>query len=245
MSPSQLRLWVQEQRDNEALPFNGLTFLRLTGDLDREALERAFEALLERHESLRTIFIQEEGEPRQKIVSPETLGFNIVYHDFSNEADPEARALETGLQERLKRFDFSAGPILRVGLYRLSKDSYLLMMCSHHIITDEWSVQVQSKELIALYNAYRRGEDSPLAPLSIQYKDYAAWLLSMLSGEELERYRDYWLEQFSDQIPVLSLPSDRPRPEVPTFQGNEHYFTLSPEQHNGCLLYTSPSPRDS
>ncbi len=234
LSHAQRRLWVLEQRTEEALPFNGLYQYRLYGKLDRQALARAFDTLLDRHESLRTVFELINGEVRQRVLEREAIGFAVDYEDLSESIDPQGRLEEHLEQLANTAFDLSKGPLLRVKLLRLGREEHAFLFSDHHIISDEWSMQVLFKEVLELYNAYYHGQSNPLTPLAIQYKDYVGWQLEELSGEKLEEHRRYWLDQFSGELPVLELPSDRPRPPVQSHRGDQLYFKL-PEELSGSF----------
>ncbi len=234
LSHAQRRLWVLEQRTEEALPFNGLYQYRLYGKLDRQALARAFDTLLDRHESLRTVFELINGEVRQRVLEREAIGFAVDYEDLSESTDPQGRLEEHLEQLATTAFDLSKGPLLRVKLLRLGREEHAFLFSDHHIISDEWSMQVLFKEVLELYNAYYHGQSNPLTPLAIQYKDYVGWQLEELSGEKLEEHRRYWLDQFSGELPVLELPSDRPRPPVQSHRGDQLYFKL-PEELSGSF----------
>jgi tyrocidine synthetase-3 len=255
LSHAQRRLWVLDQRQQDALPFNGLEVFRLEGLLDLEVLGSAFDSLIDRHESLRTVFELVDGEPRQRILSREESGFRVDHTDLRSgaldganrgveetqmkaaniEGQQEVAVARLVEQEARIPFDLQTGPMFRVRVVQLADHRWLILFASHHIISDEWSMQVLVKELLSLYNAYKKGAPNPLAPLPIQYKDYAAWQLAELRNEHVNHHRQYWLRQFAGELPVLDLPSDRTRPSIQTFKG-DHVPIVLPEEGSEKLL---------
>ncbi|MGB3468224.1 MAG: condensation domain-containing protein, partial [Cyclobacteriaceae bacterium] len=230
LSPAQLRHWLLEQHENEALPFNSLSLLKFTGDLNYEVLNKAFETLVARHETLRTIFIQKGGTPYQRVLSLEESGFTIRREDLRGVESPEAEARQRAREVRLTPFKLDKEPMIRVSIYQLSEDEHVLMIAAHHIIIDEWSVHLMARELGALYNAYLHGESNPLTALPVQYRDYTEWLQNRLAGSETDAHRSYWLDRFSGPFPTLDLATDYKRPEVRSFRGAEYRSQVPADQ---------------
>ncbi len=208
------------------------------GDTDLDALRQAFDTLLQRHESLRTVFVDDEEEgQRQRIIPQDQLDFNIAYKDLRSLTDGEA-AVRAYVQQQLHQpFSLDQGPLLRVTLYRLQDEQWLLAYVIHHIICDGWSMTIMLKELLQLYEAYRRGAANPLAPLRIQYKDYVHWQQEQLTGTMLETHRDYWKSVFSKGIPRLDL-SARNRPPVFSYRGHMLSFMVRPDIVSALLSGT-------
>ncbi|MGF6848998.1 amino acid adenylation domain-containing protein/non-ribosomal peptide synthase protein (TIGR01720 family) [Chitinophaga sp. W3I9] len=230
LSSAQRRLWVLCQFEDGNMAYNMPGAYILKGALNRDALENAFNQLITRHESLRTVFREQDGgEIRQFILSPEDINFKIAYSDFRNKADKEALIKKIIRAESLHRFDLSRGPLLRAVLFQLDDDRHALIYTMHHIISDDWSMRILVEELFALYNAHVLNREVHLTALRIQYKDYAAWQQEQLRGEALETHRNYWLEQFSGALPVLQLPADKPRPAVKSYNGDIIYGVIEPE----------------
>src|SRR5579859_2993246 len=217
LSSSQHRLWILSQSREGNIAYNMPAAYVFEGSLDIEALESAFSAIIERHESLRTVFRKDDqGEPRQYILLPATAAFRIAYQDLR----PGQERLNEAIREDFsKPFDLGNGPLLRAGLYQVTDNKWIFTYVVHHIISDGWSMDILIKELIILYKAYSKGETSPFSPLRIQYKDYAAWQREQLRGEALEEQKSYWLRQFEGELPVLELPGDKTRPAVKTYSG--------------------------
>src|SRR4029079_12890630 len=122
----------------------------------------------------------------------------------------------------------SRGPLIRARLLQVEEEEHIFLLTLHHIITDGWSMEVIVKELIELYESYHHGHSNPLVPLRIQYKDFAHWQNEQIKSNRIEADRRYWLKQFSDEVPVLDLPADYPRPDIQTFNGNLSELSLDP-----------------
>src|SRR5581483_6823229 len=177
-------------------------------------------------ESLRTTFQMCEGQPVQVIHGQSPCALPVV--DLSTLA-PSAREREAQLlmrQESGRPFDLTRGPLVRSMLLRWSLQEHLLLLTLHHIIADGWSELVLVRELSTLYQAYVAGEPSPLAPLALQYADFALWQRGWLQGEVLEDHLAYWRKQLA-QVPALELPTDHPRPSVQSFEGAAQSMYLS------------------
>jgi hypothetical protein len=192
--------------------------LRLEGALDREALVRALDRIVARHEALRTVFAQVDGEPEQRIAPAET-GFHLLSHDLGGHAGAEAELDRLLAEEAGAPFDLERGPLIRGRLIRLAPERHVLLVTMHHIVSDGWSMGVLTHELSTLYRAFRRGEADPLPPLPVQYADYAAWQRRWLEGEALREQADFWRETLSGAPELLGLPLDRPRPVQQDFAG--------------------------
>ncbi|NOK35298.1 non-ribosomal peptide synthase/polyketide synthase, partial [Corallococcus exercitus] len=220
LSFAQQRLWFLDRLEPGSPAYNLCAAVRLDGVLDVAALERAFSEVVRRHEPLRTTFHADaEGHARQHIHPPAPLGLARV--DVSS-LSPEVRELEV---QRLARevsrrpFDLSTGPLLHVTLARLSDTHHVLVLCMHHIVSDGWSMGVLVREVGALYEAFRRGQPSPLTELVVQYVDHAAWQRDGFQGEAMARHLEWWRQQLSGMPPHLELPTDSPRPSVQRFDG--------------------------
>jgi Condensation domain len=201
--------------------------VRLRGRLDRAALEWSFAALLQRHEALRTRFVEIEGAPVQVIDAPNAAAMQV--EDVS-ELAREGGALAVLQRVRVvtqQPFDLKQGPLFRVHLLRLSGDEHIAVVTMHHIVSDGWSVGILIREIGALYTAHIQGQPSPLPELTIQYADYVMWQRGWLQGEVLEKQLAYWKDQLSGAPVALELPTDRPRPPVQSYRGQVVSFELS------------------
>jgi len=229
-SHAQKRLWMLEQMDSGNIAYNMPGLLRLDGPLNRRALETAFSELVNRHESLRTGFILKNGEPYQKILNGDSDTCDVVrFEDLSNQPDPEAAVRNRAEADANTPFDLEKGRLIRVTLLKISEDRHYLVFNMHHIISDGWSINILIREFCLLYEAFCDGTPSPLPPLPIQYRDYAIWQNRKLSRGDLNPLRDYWRQKLSGEIPVLDLPTDRPRPPMHTFNGDRIPFSLGTE----------------
>lgn len=220
LSSAQRRLWVLNQFSEGSNAYNLPGVYVFEGEVDRGALEYAFDALILRHEALRTVFRETgDGDVRQVILPAEDAGFKIDFFDLSDTENPEEK-LEQMIQSSLSTpFDLAAGPLIRASLYCLAADQWVFTYTMHHIISDGWSMNVLINEFLLHYNAQLTGEHYTPSALRIQYKDYAAWQQSRLTGEFLEFHKSYWLKQFEGELPVLDLPTDKPRPAAKTYNG--------------------------
>ncbi len=226
LSFAQQRLWFIDQFEPNSAQYNLPDVVRLRGTLDINALARALDEIVRRHEVLRTTFPTVDGQP-VPVVTPE-LSVPLPIVDLSDrpEAEREAEALRLANAEARRPFDLARGPLLRATLLRLRADEHLALLTLHHIASDGWSSGVLTRELAALYSAFAAGAPSPLPPLPLQYADYAAWQRSWLHGDVLAAQLDYWRRTLGEDPPALDLPTDRPRPAVQTSRGALLPFTL-------------------
>jgi len=224
---SQQRAWFLEQLEPGASVYNIPFAATLTGRLDRTALERAFREIARRHEVLRTTFVEIAGKPTQLVAEFSEIGvavFDLIGLDESNK---EAEARQIIKEESELPFNLSTGPLMRVTLLRLAKQQHILLVVMHHIISDGWSIGVLLKELAALYEAFCRGEESPLKQLQLQYGDYAVWQRDWLKTEVLDQQLRYWKENLGQEFPALELPTDRMRPAVRSHAGAQERLEIS------------------
>ena len=228
LSFGQELLWALDQAVPGVVAYNVPRVVRINGALDIAALQRALDALVARHEILRTRFVARPGGPEQVIdpAAPVPVAFTdlCAVDDDSREETLQAR-LAT---EARRYFDLARDAQLRVSLYRLGADEHVLQLVSHHVVSDEWSRDVLFHELGALYDAARAGRDADLPPLAIQYADYAVWQRAELEKGELANQLRYWRERLRD-LPSLDLPTDRPRTAMPAFEGSRYRFSLPAE----------------
>jgi len=226
LSYAQQRLWFIDKLGKGSAQYNMPDSHLLDGEFQLSAFKHALATVLERHEVLRTHFVEENGEPRQVIATSYALPLQL--HDFSKLSEQE-RMNEAGRlmrEESRTPFDLSRDLMLRVRVLKLSEQSHLVLYTMHHIASDGWSRGILRSELGALYSAYSSGKENPLQPLPIQYADYAQWQRRWLQGEVLDKQLSYWREQLSDLPPVHGLPLDRPRPTEQTFRGSTERFAL-------------------
>ncbi len=226
LSFSQERLWVVDQMETRSAAYHVPTALRLTGDLNIAALESSFSEIVRRHEVLRTTFTMRGTAPVQTIAP--AMPMRLLVETLARRADEdEATAVERVIQEAIARpFNLRTGPLLCVRLWRLASDRHVLAIVMHHIVSDAWSAWVLRRELWTLYDAYRRGERSPLPELPLQYADYAVWQRTRAQDPAFARQLMYWTTQLAGAPAVLELPADRPRPATRSGRGGWVPFTM-------------------
>lgn len=232
LSTAQRRLWKLSQSDENSTAFNLPAAYYLNGDLNAGAFDRAFRMLTARHESLRTVFKIIDEEPKQEIVNQKNFPFKVEEIDLREDPRPENRAWALANEYARHVFDLSIGPLIRAVLFRFENEKYLFLLITHHIISDNRSMEVLVNDLAALYNGALNGRENPLSPLNMQYKDFSAGQSRQLKDGTFNSHRDYWLEQFKGPVPVLELPYDYPRPKVKTYNGAAVNFLLPFSQNN-------------
>jgi amino acid adenylation domain-containing protein len=226
LSYAQQRLWFLDLYDDGHAAYNIPATLRLEGPVEAALVQRTFDVLIARHESLRTVFGQSGGLPVQIVRAPSCL--QVRFSDLSGLAqeERESRAREQVEAEAREPFDLAQGPLLRICLLKLGEQSHLLHLTIHHIVSDGWSMGVLVQEVARIYEALRAGREAQLTGPAIQYADYAAWQRERLQGEYLGRQLAYWKAQLHGATPLLGLPTDRPRPAVQRHYGSSLEFSV-------------------
>jgi amino acid adenylation domain-containing protein len=219
LSFAQQRLWFLDQLDPGKPYYNLPLALRFTGELDVPALSRALDAIVARHEVLRTTFSTRDGEPLQVIGPPRRVALERRSLSGASEGD-RTEALRRTLADELGRpFDLTRDSMLRATLVQEGDRSHVLLLMMHHIASDGWSIGALLGELAAFYEANRSGSEPSVPDLPIQYADYAVWQREWLRGGVEQSQLAYWKECLGGELPLLALPSDRPRPAQQTFAG--------------------------
>ncbi len=222
LSFSQERLWFIDRLEGST-QYHMPAVLRLKGKLNLEALEFALKEIVNRHESVRTVFREEGGEAHQLIIDANGWSLSVVDGSLYRE---NSEGLKSFIQELIsKPFDLSADYMLRANLITLDTDEHVLVVTMHHIASDGWSRSILVREVMELYLSHEEKRDARLTPLPVQYADYALWQRQYLSGENLERKLAYWKEKLSDVLP-LQLPTDYARPAVQTTRGASATFSV-------------------
>lgn len=227
VSWAQQRLWFIDQLEGRSTAYHIAVALRLTGTLDEDALQSALDAIVQRHEMLRTVFVSDVDGPKQEI-SAETR-FALEKTTLSAAAmgsDNAASIQQQQIDELHRPFSLTAGPLIRGRLLRAQADEYVLLLTIHHIAADGWSVGVLLDELTELYRAHHESRDSELKPLPVQYADYAHWQRQWLQPEVLEEQLAYWRQHLAGAPPQTELPTDRPRPAVQSYRGENATLVL-------------------
>lgn len=233
LSSSQQRLWFLHQMEPDSALYNVPTGLRLTGQLHLPALEEAFNGIVVRHEALRTIFRLKHGAPVQLVQPAATVHLPLIDLQLIS-AELRGPHLQMLLvEESLRPFDLTQGPLLRVVVYRLSPEQHVLLINMHHIVSDGWSIRIFMQELAQFYSASIEGRKLSVPALPIQYADYALWERNWINGPELEEQLAFWKKQLAAMPTTLELPTARRRVAVASHVGAQHDFYLPPDDIKG------------
>jgi amino acid adenylation domain-containing protein len=239
LSSAQQRLWILSQLEEAAVAYNLPINIPLKGGYDIPSFRKAIDLIIDRHEVLRTVFrFDSEGEIKQWVLNSEELGFNLDFFDFRNKPNAEQEVTNYVLDDSFKPFDFENGPLLRVALFQLDTEDFVLYFNMHHIISDAWSYQVLTSELFSYYEACKNNTEAQLTPLSIQYKDYAVWQLEQTQKDESHGHLDYWVNALSGELPLFELPTRTLRHKVKTFHGHSLGIYLSEDLTSRLLAFS-------
>ncbi len=246
LSYAQQRMWFLWQLDPASGAYNLPGAVRLKGALNLAALEQAFASLVARHETLRTVFQRQADDRLAQVALQSALAVEHTDLSALPHAERELAVIDAATRQSLQPFDLEHGPLLRVQLLKLDEREHVLLLTLHHIVSDGWSMNVLIDEFIRCYDAHARNETPQLPALPIQYSDYALWQRRWLEAGEQARQLDYWQARLGDEHPVLELPTDHPRPAMPSYQGTRHEFAIAPQlaaqlrscaqQHNVTLF---------
>ncbi|AWM93341.1 non-ribosomal peptide synthetase [Pseudomonas sp. 31-12] len=235
LSYAQQRQWFLWQLDPHSSAYNIPAALRLHGPLNVAALQQSFDVLLERHQSLRSRFVEDDGKVLQTLAEFTSLPIEQI----DLRAEPQDQHFDLAMnsveQEIARPFDLQHGPLLRVTLLQLDTEDHVLLLTLHHIVTDGWSMGVLVEEFSRLYAAHCQGQNAALEALPIQYSDYAMWQRRWMEAGELERQLNWWRETLSSEQPLLELPTDRPRPAQPSQRGARLDFALDATLASGLM----------
>ncbi len=226
LSYSQQRLWIVDQLEGASTAYNMKALLNLTGELNVSALENALSTLIQRHEILRTTYIEHDDEPLQLVNSVEP--FRLLVRDLSElDKQGQQHSLQADIDNEVNvPFDLADSLMLRAKLFSLGKEEHVLVLVTHHIASDDWSMQIMARELIQLYSAKVQGEAAKLAELPVQYTDFAAWQKQCLQGEYLKRTQSFWRDYMFGAPELLDLPLDFARSEKPATVGDQVVISL-------------------
>ncbi|TRU77564.1 MAG: amino acid adenylation domain-containing protein [Microcystis viridis Mv_BB_P_19951000_S69] len=237
LSFAQQRMWFLYQMDQQNSAYNEALTIRLTGRLNIDILEQTINAIIQRHESLRTTFPMVEGKPIQKIAPSLKIKLLVI-----NLKDISQDQIDKQIIEELQKpFDLTQAPLLRCSLFDLGYENYILVNVFHHIIIDGWSKGILFKELSKFYQAFLSNSTVDLPELAIQYADFAVWQRQWLQGEILENQLNYWKKQLTAAPPLLELPTDKPRPANPNFRGHSISFQINSELTEKLKLLSQKS----
>jgi len=239
LSSSQRRLWLLSQVEAGRVAYNMPIAFIFEGDLNVRELEASFNVLIERHESLRTIFKENQaGELRQFVLTPEQATFRISESDLRGQKDADLLLKRITIESFNVVFNLETGPLIKAEINRITDQKWVFSFVMHHIISDGWSLDVLVKELLQLYNSTSDFRENLFSPLRIQYKDFAVWQQGQLKDKSFSSQREYWLSQMAGELPVLHLFENRQRPVVKTFNGSVAHHAV-PEDSFSRLKFIS------
>lgn len=228
LSFAQQRLWYLQQLEPDNAQYNVPAAIRLSGTIDIRVLARCFREIVQRHESLRTTFASLDDAPVQIVAPPAAQPLPVVDLAALEAAQAQAAARRLARAEARRPFDLARDRPLRTVVIRLDASSCLLCVTMHHIVSDGWSRQIFMREMATLYRAFAAGRPSPLAPLPVQYADFAEWQRGWLQGSALEAQREYWRRALAGEPAALELPLDHPRAAVPRARGAQQTRRVDP-----------------
>ncbi len=228
LSFAQQRLWFIDQLEGGSSQYNMPMAYRLHGAFDEPAFRQAVETIIERHEVLRTCFYERSGEAYQLVSEDFSVPLRSIDLTALDAAAQQQEVQRRAAEDAQQVFDLSQDLMLRIQLLKLSAQEHVVLSNMHHIASDGWSMGILFRELSELYAAYSTGQANPLAPLAVQYVDYAQWQRDWLQGEVLAGQLAYWTNQLANIPPVHALPLDRPRPREQSFIGKTHYQVAGP-----------------
>lgn len=230
LTPSQKRLWVLSQFEGGNAAYNIPIIVKLKGALNIDYLQASFDKIIERHEVLRTAFVEASDQKTlQKVTTKDHISFQLEYTDYSL-VDNQEDYIHTEIKNIYAyEFNLANGNLISAKIIKLTDQEHVLIFCIHHIIGDGWSMQLLISELAILYNAQINKEEPILPELTIQYKDYAVWLTKELQKGGFEEQSNYWTEKLNGELPVLQLPSYCSRPKDKTYNGASIDVTFSKE----------------
>ena len=236
---AQQRVWFLDQLEPGSAAYTMAMALRLRGPVDSEALRRALQAVVSRHESLRTTFtdVEGDGRPQQVVAAESAVALPVTGLTGLPAAERLSHAAGLAAEEAAVPFDLATGPLLRARLLQLDRDDHVLLLSMHHIVSDGWSLGILIDELGVHYEAALHGSQADLPELEIQYPDYAAWQREHLQGSFLEQEVDHWRTTLAGAPDLLTLPTDRPRPPVQTFRGAVVRFSLPKTLHERLTAF--------
>ena len=238
VSFAQQRLWFLAQLEPDNPSYNVPQILRLKGELNKDALEQSINAIIARHESLRTTFKEIDGEPVQIVSSVHKLKLGFVDLKGLPESEREDEARRLAITEVRRPFDLSCDYPLRALLVRIADDDHWLLLTMHHIVSDGWSMGILTRELSNIYEALATNQHINLSELPIQYPDFAEWQREWLQGEVLDEQLDYWLKSLAGAPAMLKLPTDHPRPAQQSFKGASLSLKLSQQLSQSLVEFS-------
>ncbi len=226
LSSGQMRLWILDQLGMGGTAYNITGSYLFEDSYEPSVFRKTLSTLIKRHESLRTIFLDHDGQPVQKIVDGFELQINEL--NLSRVSNPESRIQEIITTESKIVFDLAGGPLFKITVIQVNRQ-HIFFFTLHHIIADGWSMDIFKREFEQLYTAYQAGGSNPLSPLRIQYKDYAVWQSVQPGTDKFNKHRDYWHQQLAGELKPLKLPVDYPHNQQQDQHGGVYRFILPAE----------------
>ncbi|MFD2679426.1 amino acid adenylation domain-containing protein [Bacillus seohaeanensis] len=224
LSLAQKRLWFLHQLEPENVAYNIPFAYQITGPLNYEHLEKSLNKVMERHESLRTTFKEENGEAIQVVQTESYTSIEVI--NIADLSSKESELTNILKKESWVPFDLEKGPMLRAKVIKTSATSHVLLLVVHHIAFDGWSEKLFLEELNAIYSSLENGQSAKLPELRVQYSDFSDWQQSWIDRESIKKQKAYWREKLKGELPVLEIPTDYPRPLEQTTKGNSITFEL-------------------
>ena len=238
VSFGQHRLWTLSQQAASSQAYHMPMRLNLDASSDLYLLRMAIDQVIDRHEILRTVFVEtEEGMVRQKVLARSELNFRVQEVDLSEALIPEAAIDRYMAEDHAVIFDLRTGPLFRITLFTWPGDGPVLYLNMHHIISDGWSMSVLMREIMEMYAALSEKRVPRLPAIKMQYKDYTSWQRTQFEGSESSVHRDYWKELLSNSLTVLDLPSALTRPRLKTYNGESLQLFMSAEDTNSLKQF--------
>lgn len=225
LSYGQQAMWFIWQLAPEAATYNVAFTCRICCQVNLTTLHKTFETLIERHPSLGSTFPKQGNKPVQKLYQTQVADFQQIDAFTCSEEELHQKVF----QEYLRPFDIENGPVMRVRLFTCSEEDHVLLLTVHHVAIDAWCLPLLMEEMIMIYPALKSGIQPPLTPLNNSYIDYVRWQRKLLASPQGDKLWNYWQKKLSGDLPILNLPTDRPRPPIQTYNGASHSFKLSPK----------------
>ncbi len=237
-SSAQQRLWIQLRLDGNSSTYNIPNTLELEGDICKKELIDAIEATVDRHEILRTVFIEENDILYQKVLDRRNLDFKVDYHNFTRVKRAEEAVKEYISEDSFITFNLEKGPLMRVTLFKISETKWALYFNMHHIISDGWSMHILEKDIKAFYTAFLNNVTPKLPVLKIHYKDYSAWQLEQIVSPKFEEHKRYWLQKLDREWTYLDLPFRKKNKGIKSNVGEALRTYISSENTKKLKLFT-------
>jgi amino acid adenylation domain-containing protein len=231
LSFSQRRIWFLQQFDIESAAYNDPTALRIKGPLNIPVLEQTFNEIIRRHQVLGMTFPAHQGQPCQQPHENTNITISITPLEKGTGKSVEDQIREWVNRLSSQPFDLAKVMPIRVALLKIADHDYALVVNIHHIVMDGWSKGIMLQEMMSLYEAFSQGNPSPLKELPVQYTDYVSWHHEWVQGKLFQSQLAYWKKQLSDAPPLLQIPTDHPRPNIPSGKGSLEPFYFSKKMY--------------